>query len=133
MTWLAWLTDWPPESVPLLSKKLLEPPAYSAVMVCDPGARLVVVQVACPIGLSDTALQIADPPSLNVTVPSPVAGLPEPAPVPVTVAVKVTESPKVEGLTPAVRTIAVDVARLTLTPFVSVKVPEFWPAPHPSL
>src|ERR1043166_2013968 len=76
---------------------------------------------------------MAEPPALNVTEPSPTPGSPVPAPVPVTVAVNTNGCPKVWGLPPVVLAIAVEVVRLTDTPFDRVKVPEFWPAPHPSL
>ena len=93
-------------------------------MVCGEPATVSVeiLQVATPLALTATALQpdIVVPSALNVTLPS-LLGLPEPGPVPVTVAVKVTDWPKVEGV-PEVAT-AVDVGRLlTVWPPDSVPV-----------
>src|SRR5256885_10574156 len=52
---------------------------------------------ACALPVSVLQLAIVVPSALNVTLPS-LLGLPAPAPLPVTVAVKVTDWPKVEGL-----------------------------------
>ena len=67
---------------------------YKAVIECDPTVSKEVLKVAWP------ELRVAVPnvaaPSLKVTVP---VGVPVPGAVAVTVAVKVTDWPKTEGLT----------------------------------
>src|SRR5947209_3697780 len=92
-------------------------------MACGEPARSGAggVGVATRLAWTATLLQLAIvvPSALNVTLPS-LLGLPEPVPVPVTVAVKVIESPKVEGF--RLEVTAVDVARL-LTVWLPVRVP----------
>src|SRR6185503_19247792 len=117
------LTVCPPGSVPVLSAKLA-PFRYSAVMTCGEPATVsaAVEHWAWPAALTATVLQlaIAVPSALNVTLPS-ALGLPTPSPVPVTVAVKVTDSPNVEGF--LFELTAVDVVRLlTVCPPGSVPV-----------
>src|SRR5208283_1384219 len=68
-------------------------------MECEPGARVEVVSAALP--LLRVPVPIDALPSLNVTVPVAALG--------VTVAVKVTELKKVEGLGLEVRLVDVDV------------------------
>ena len=100
---VALFTVCPPLRVPVLPEKL-ESPLYTAVMVWLPAVRDVVAKVAVavpPLPLS-VPEPIVTPPSLKSTVPD---GVFEPPDL-VTVAVKVTESPYVEGL-PEVATVVV--------------------------
>ncbi len=75
-------------SEPVLPVKFVSP-LYTAVMLCVPGDKDEVARVAVPL-LNVTGAPRLLPPSLNCTVPVAVPG--------VTVAVKVTDWPKTEGL-----------------------------------
>src|SRR5439155_20937412 len=78
-------------------------------MLWLPAPSVEIEQAAVlPLSVMPEHVPIAVPPSLNVTVPTPL-GLP---PVAVTVAVNVTESPYVLGFAPLVRETVVVVARV---------------------
>jgi len=80
----------------VLTLKFPSPP-YSAVIVCDPTDKLLVVRVASPVPSSVSVPNVVTP-SLNVTVP---LGVPAPGALAVIVAVKVTDSPNFDGFTSA--------------------------------
>jgi len=77
-------------AVPLLPAKLV-PSVNVAVMLWLPTARFVVLNVATPLALTATAEANVVAPSVNFTVP---LGVPVVA---VTVAVNVTDCPKLDG------------------------------------
>jgi hypothetical protein len=81
-----WL--WIAEVEPL---KLASDP-YTAVIECGPGVSAEVESVACPPASATAPSEVA--PSKKVTVP---VGVPEPGAVTATVAVRVTELPKLVG------------------------------------
>src|ERR1041385_3770440 len=89
----SWLTTCVRADDDVLVRKLPSPP-YTAVMLCDPTARDVVLRVAWPARLS-VPVPIVLLPSVNVTVPE---GAPAPGAVAVTVAVNVVDWPKTDGL-----------------------------------
>jgi hypothetical protein len=85
----------------VLVAKVLSPP-YSAVVEWLPAERVVVAKLAVPSLRAPIPNVVV--PSLKVTVP---AGMPEP-PVPeVTVAVNVTDCPRIEGFDEESTTVAV--------------------------
>ena len=77
-------------AVPLLSAQPVVP-VNDAVIVCLPTASALVLNVACPLALTATFDAQVEAPSVNVTVPT---GIPA---ADATVAVNVTDWPKVDG------------------------------------
>src|SRR3954447_7961335 len=101
----AWLTTW--STVPVVPAESVGP-EQGAVMVWLPALSDEVLNVAVPAGPSGTGPPRVVPPSVKVTVPE-VSGLP-PA---VTVAVKVTDWPKVDGFGAEVTSVEVAAWRTT--------------------
>ena len=77
-------------------------PPYTAVMECEPSAKVEVANVATPAFSVPVPSVVA--PSLNVTVP---VAVPLPGETAATVAVKVTDWPKTDGLAELVNVVVV--------------------------
>jgi hypothetical protein len=105
-------------TLPLLPL-LFESPVYSAVMMCDPAVGADVVKVACPEAFRAVGPDRTVVSSLKVTVP---VGVPPPLE---TVAVKVTDCPKVDGFCEELTAVVVS-ALLTVCvtlPLLALKLP----------